>query len=261
MSVLIKLCQHERSTSSVAQMRATTMLFKRICEHRISTLELGDMSTMFFLMVSILRTDQSVGAVTEQAASDILFNSISAVSTMISFRKAAVTAIFPSIIAFLREVFNILRVSSLADHRAKARQTGRMLPAWAMQAPAGWLRPASVKMFTRLLTALGARSADLQTRNRKGSEGTAIASLAGPLSKHSPFIVASYLSAAVDFDLPIASDIRRELLPGLIELLGFIGKHEREALMRGFLTDNMQAERSLLRAMWQEHEQTRYRGN
>lgn len=55
--------------------------------------------------------------------------------------------------------------------------------------------------------------------------------------------------------------MRKEINPGILEILSTMGKSEREALMKGYLHDDQEAERVLLRVMWKEFDSVRYKGD
>ena len=121
-------------------------------------------------------------------------------------------------------------------------------------------------MLSRLLVALGSKSSGSMRSRQKDEKGEkaekkASISLSGPLSKHAPFIVVRYLRDATDSALPLSSEVRNELNVGILEILGNLGKFEREALMKGFLSSSMEAERTLLRALWMEQDVIRYKGD
>lgn len=84
--------------------------------------------------------------------------------------------------------------------------------------------------------------------------------LTGPLSKHAPFIMVNYLTAATDSRFPLSPSVRKEINAGILEIISTMGKSEREALMKAYLQSDQEAERALLRVMWKEFDTVRYKG-
>lgn len=137
-------------------------------------------------------------------------------------------------------------------------------PAWALAGGGRWLQdPKCGKSVARLLLSLGTRTTVLQrsSARNKGSSSSSVVSLAGPLGKHAPFILINYLKAATDSRFAISSALRKEINPGILEVISTMGKSEREALMKGYLQNDQEAERTLLRVMWKEFDAVRYKGD
>ena len=126
----------------------------------------------------------------------------------------------------------------------------------------------SAHRWSRLVISLCARS---NTTQRRGSNRAAVSSdrkrnteqisLVGALSKHAPFVLFAYLRRSADTRTPLKPSIRAALLPGVYSLIGVMGQHEREALLRGFLTPNMPVERDQLRSLWTDYDKIRYKGH
>lgn len=120
------------------------------------------------------------------------------------------------------------------------------------------------KTAARLLLSLGTRTTILQrssVRSRGGASSSAVMALTGPLSKHAPFIIFNYLTAATDSRFPLTPSVRKEINAGILEILSSMGKSEREALMKAYLQADQEAERVLLRVMWKEFDAVRYKGD
>ena len=130
------------------------------------------------------------------------------------------------------------------------------------------LGAAEAQLLSRLLISLTTKTLLHKRRRRRDDDDDAaakatskIVSLIGPLSKHAPFLLVSYLHLAVDSSAPIPAATRAELQPGLREVLGAMGKHEKEALMKGLLRDGDEPEREILRSLWKSWERERYKGS
>lgn len=58
----------------------------------------------------------------------------------------------------------------------------------------------------------------------------------------------------------VVRHVRAALWPGIKAIMGSMSKFEREALMKGMLTSEHEAERVLLRALWKDFDRQRYKG-
>ena len=189
------------------------------------------------------------------AASIAFLNMLDVASAISSHRRDLLVPTFPQLVACLSGFIQVLQLAS---------NTSSLSPRWS-RSSTPWVRPHHAKALTRLLVSLNTKSSTLQ-HHKKRSESSSrddskTTSLAGPLSKHAPFILVAFLRAATDNAAPLTSEVRRELTVGILEILGTMGKYEREALMRGFLTPSMEAERTLLKQLWKDQERVRYKGD
>lgn len=188
-------------------------------------------------------------------ASVTFMNMLDIASAISMHRRDLLVPTFSQLVAGLAA---FIRTLQLADNSSSANA-----PSWA-NTVIPWIRPVHAKALTRLLVSLNTKSPTLQhskKRSDSARDDSNPTSLAGPLSKHAPFILIAFLRAATDNTAPLSSEMRRELTVGILEILGTMGKHEREALMRGFLTQSMEAERTLLKQLWKDQERVRYKGD
>lgn len=165
----------------------------------------------------------------------------------------------------LGSLLRILRLSGrspLLNGRAATTQ----FPSWSLSEQGHWQAPnPHGKMVSRLFLGLGTRTSVLQRSKTRDSGGAfqnaSIVSLTGVLSKHAPFILLKYLGAVTDSKFAMSPAMRNELHAGILEVLGCLGKPEREAVMKAFLDTQQDAERTLLRSMWKDFDATRYKGD
>lgn len=156
--------------------------------------------------------------------------------------------------------------SSASLGQRAEREARTTFPAWIWAGGAQAVGKAEAKALGRLLGSLTAKTTTTTAGKRKHGHGAADessstnTSLAAPLSKHAPFLLLNYLRACVHPTCPIPSALRSELQGGWFEVMDAMGKWEREALMKGMLGEDEEAERGVLRGMWKSWEKERYRG-
>ena len=233
------------------------------------------------------------GSCANDRASAVFLNMVDIASSIATHRRDLLIPTFPQFICALSGLIELLQMSGLdasasplssgpvrvsnAAHAAAAQRAAARFPAWALEgsAASSWLGTKHARTLTRLLVSLGTKTASSMHHGRPSTSASASASasaaasasasgpvsLTGPLSKHAPFLLVAFLRAATDTHAPLGPAVRQALTVGVLEVLGTLGKHEREALMRGFLGNHMEAERALLRALWKEHEKIRYKGD
>lgn len=206
----------------------------------------------------------------------------STVGHVVRHRKDHVVPLFPQLVSTLSAFLSILRRAGFGSTGSMAsfdegeagivlgqraeREARATFPAWAWQGGAKGINQNEAAAVGRLLGSLTAKTAAIHQKSSKnskseetGSTGTTT-SLAAPLSKHAPFLLLAYLRACVHSTCPIPSTLRGELQGGWFEVMDSMGKWEREALMKGFLGDDEEAERGILRDLWKSWEKERYRG-
>jgi len=168
-------------------------------------------------------------------------------------------------------LLNILRLSSvIAPATAMKSNTAHYqerivanFPTWSITTEDAWISKVQAKAFSRLLVGLNTKTIVLQKsrKNKSNADSAQIVTLSGPLSKHSPFLLVNFLKYSADSHLYISSDIRKELLVGVQELIQSMNKFEKDAIMKGFLKSHMEAERVLLRELWKDYDKIRYKGD
>lgn len=233
-------------------------------------------------------------------ASKLYLSLVSIVSHLVRHRKDHITPLFPHLVNALAGFINGLRrsgygslgstvasigtagiiaigggggVEEVGSNLGKRveREARLSFPYWIWEGGAHGVAKGEAKLLGRLLSSLATKttatttSSTASTANGKEKTSTATgtkstSSLSAPLSKHSPFIFLPYLHACVHPTSPILAGIRNELQGGWWEIMDVMGKWEREALMKGFLKEEEEGERGVLRGMWRGWEAGRYRG-
>ncbi|SCZ87683.1 BZ3500_MvSof-1268-A1-R1_Chr2-2g05149 [Microbotryum saponariae] len=141
------------------------------------------------------------------------------------------------------------------------RTTAATFPFWVWYGELQTIGREHAKAIGRLLISLSTKTTTLTTSSlTMATKSKSTSSLVAPLSKHAPFLILIYLRASVHSTSPIPLTLRSELQGGWFEVMDAMGKWEREALMKGFLKDEEEAERAVLRRMWKAYEKERYRG-
>jgi hypothetical protein len=212
-------------------------------------------------------------------AGEIYCSFVAVIGHVVRHRKDHLVTLFPSLMAVVSAFLSILRragfgslgnSTSLDDtetavnvgQRAEREAKGSF-PAWIWTGGLHAIGKTEAKALGRLLGSLGSKTTSTGGSRRKHlatDDAASTTSLIAPLSKHAPFLLLNYLRACVHSTCPIPSALRSELQGGWFEVMDAMGKWEREALMKGLLGEEEEAERGILRSMWAAWEKERYRG-
>ncbi|GAA5855838.1 hypothetical protein JCM9279_003334 [Rhodotorula babjevae] len=261
----------------------TARFLDSVCGERPLLLSRFNISSVLSIVSHILRPSAAASgspssSVEAQAASQLYQTLVAAVGHVVRHRKDHVVPLFPLLIAILSNLLSVLRraglgtlgtsldeVESSASLGQRAEREARTtFPAWAWAGGAQAVGKAEAKALGRLLGSLTAKTTTTTAGKRKhgaaDDSSSTNTSLAAPLSKHAPFLLLNYLRACVHPTCPIPSALRTELQGGWFEVMDAMGKWEREALMKGMLGEDEEAERGVLRDMWKSWEKERYRG-
>ncbi|GAA5926924.1 Urb2 domain-containing protein [Sporobolomyces koalae] len=254
-----------------------------VCADRPMLLSRLNVSSVLSLVSRILQPSVTTSPVVSTAASAEIASALvralaSTVGHIVRHRKDHVTPLFPQLVSTLSAFLSILRragygttgsAASIEDgttgivlgQRAE-REARATFPAWAWQGGASGINTLEAAAVGRLLGSLTAKTAVVQHKNKQQEQDAhaTTTSLTAPLSKHAPFLLLAYLRACVHPTCPIPSALRGELQGGWYEVMDSMGKWEREALMKGFLNEDEEAERGVLRGLWKSWEKERYRG-
>lgn len=213
---------------------------------------------------------ESTEAASPALLADQLFSNLISITSMVAtYRRDHLIATFPQFVAVLTLLLNVLRLptsTTAVVHQVDLKTQEKLrstFPSWAFEHGLAWIRKSHAKALSRLLVNLNTKTTLLQKSRKASSEatGAAVVSLSGPLSKHSPFLLANILRFCTDSSFAISSQTRKDLLPGILEIIQCMNKYEKEALMRGFLRQNQDAERTLLGELWKDYDKIRYRGD
>ncbi|SCV70426.1 BQ2448_1820 [Microbotryum intermedium] len=220
-------------------------------------------------------------AVPSSITSELFLALVSTVSHLVRHRKDHITPLFHQLVGVLGAMLTSLRRSGYGtttgsdeldplvntEHatlgKRAERTTAATFPFWVWYGGSQTIGREHAKAIGRLLISLSTKTTTLTTSSSSTTMTTkskSTASLVAPLSKHAPFLILIYLRASVHSTSPIPLALRNELQGGWYEVMDAMGKWEREALMKGFLKDEDEAERAVLRRMWKAYEKERYRG-
>ncbi|KAK4055808.1 hypothetical protein OIO90_003061 [Microbotryomycetes sp. JL221] len=221
-------------------------------------------------------------------ASDIFSSLTSTVTHIVRHRKDHATPLFPLLVTSISSLIAILRrpgfgttgngsnlnatpspaATSTGLGRRAERETKSTLPSWAWEGGPDAIGRDQAVLVGRLIGSLATKttsfvkssSTSAADEGKVGKSSNTV-SLVGPLSKHAPFIILSYLHACVHPVCPIPSSLRKELQNGWYEVMDAMGTWERQALMRGFLGEDDESERNVLRELYRGWEKERYKGH
>lgn len=233
---------------------------------QIGVPELQDVAVIWTILHDIFTptsTTGSAGPGSSSIATGIFINAIEIMSLIATHRRDHVIPTFAQFSRVLSDVLLLLRLSG-ASPSSGQKSLESTFPLWTLAERGRWiLDPRCSKAVTRLLLGLGTRTTVLQRSSvrARGASTASVVALTGPLSKHAPFIVLNYLTAATDSRFALSSSIRKEINAGILEIISTMGKSERESLMKAYLQADQEAERALLRVMWKEFDAVRYKGD
>ncbi|BGP49634.1 hypothetical protein JCM10450v2_005535 [Rhodotorula kratochvilovae] len=269
--------------SSVGAVKVYTLaarFIESVCGERPLLLSRFNISSVLSIVSHTLRPSAatpSPSASSAQAASQLFQALVGAVAHVVRHRKDHVVPLFPLLISTLSSFISVLRRGGLGTlgnsldevesavglgQRAE-REAKTTFPVWVWAGGAQAIGKPEAKAVGRLLGSLTAKTTTTTAGKRKhgaADDSSINTSLAAPLSKHAPFLLLNYLRACVHPTCPIPSALRNELQGGWFEVMDAMGKWEREALMKGMLGEDEEAERGVLRGMWKSWEKERYRG-
>ncbi|GEM08711.1 nucleolar 27S pre-rRNA processing, Urb2/Npa2 [Rhodotorula toruloides] len=259
-----------------------------ICGERPLLLSRLNTSSILSLVSLILRPSPKSSSTAHplshaSTVSEVFLNLAATVGHIVRHRKDHLVALFPSLTSVLSAFLSTLRragagtlgsalegedetASVVVGHRAE-REAKASFPVWVWDGGREAIGRNEARAVGRLLGSLTAKTTTTTASKRKSAissgqtdDASANTSLGAPLSKHAPFLLLNYLRACVHPTCPIPSALRAELQGGWIEILDAMGKWEREALMKGLLGEDEEAERGVLRNLWKSWEKERYKG-
>ncbi|KAJ8293894.1 N-acetylserotonin O-methyltransferase-like protein [Rhodotorula toruloides] len=260
-----------------------------ICGERPLLLSRLNTSSVLSLASLILRPSPKSPSTGERSSpastvSEVFLTLATSVGDIVRHRKDHLVTLFPSLISVLSAFLSTLRragagtlgsvlegedetASVVVGHRAE-REAKATFPAWIWEGGRDAIGRNEARAVGRLLGSLTAKTTTTTASKRKSAistgqavDASANTSLAAPLSKHAPFLLLDYLRACVHPTCPIPSALRAELQGGWSEILDAMGKWEREALMKGLLSEDEEAERGVLRNLWKSWEKERYKAS
>ncbi|GAA5852903.1 hypothetical protein JCM8547_004728 [Rhodosporidiobolus lusitaniae] len=289
LSLLVENVEAGQGERSVEAYTVAAKFLEGVCGERPMLLSRLNISSTFTLISRLLQPSSSSAASSSSppspAAVDTLFCTlVTTVTHLVRHRKEHLVPLFPSLVSVLSSFIAILRcagygttgstsldqpgetgveVGGVALGQRAEREAKTLFPAWVWEGGAQGIGRAEARAVGRLLGALTAKTASHGVKRKKdgnddASSGTI--SLVAPLSKHAPFLLLTYLRACVHATCPIPSALRGELQGGWVEVMDSVGKWEKEAIMKGFLGEEEEAERGVLRGMFKTWEGVRYRG-
>jgi hypothetical protein len=178
-----------------------------------------------------------------ESRSRAIFNhAVDSLAILVRQRPDNVISLFLHFTQCLGATFHLLKTADNVKHVSD-------LPAWL---EGETLNASAAKVVARLLVALTSKSFS--------HAGHKAASFHGALSKHAPFLLVRYLLACTSSP-PLAQSVRAALWPGIKAVMSTMSKFEREALMKGMLTAEHEAERMLLRQLCKDFDRQRYKGS
>jgi hypothetical protein len=184
----------------------------------------------------------------------VLFHHIvSVLSALVRLRRDLIVTTLPHLSNIMRQLIFALRSPRPILGAKQHAIVADSLPAWIN--PSHPLGVEESKELSRLFTSLSAKT--MVRTHGPSAEIQKPESLARPLSKHVACVLQAYLDVLNDPLCVLATDIRRELQPGLFVLCDILNDHTRDALMVSALDVGGKA---AMKGLWREYEKQRYTG-
>ncbi|KAF9535580.1 Urb2/Npa2 family-domain-containing protein [Crepidotus variabilis] len=240
-----------------AELRTEVLLMVvQYCSDQQAALRIQDTSLIFLLIAKCLAPCP--------AAKHDIFTSInvfhgliSILTTLIRLRRDLVTLCLPHLGMILQR---LICCTKGCRPNLGAKQTSLVmgtLPKWiSASEPLG---TEAAKALARLLESLTVKSTirTISSSNQTDYHQKA-ESLSKPFSKHAAYVLKAHIEAMNDPLCILTLDVRKELRPGLFALCGMMSEHGRDTLMvSGGFGDGG---KTVLKAVWQDWEATRYTG-
>ncbi|BGP33429.1 hypothetical protein JCM10296v2_005230 [Rhodotorula toruloides] len=286
--LLLVECKTADGSDSLELFHPVASFVESICGERPLLLSRLNTSSVLSLVLLILRPSSKLSSTGERSSpgptvSEVFLTLATTVGHLVRHRKDHLVTLFPSLISVLSAFLSTLRragagtlglvlegeeetASVVVGHRAES-EAKTTFPGWIWEGGREAIGRNEARAVGRLLGSLTAKTTTTTASKRKSAisigqadDASANTSLSAPLSKHAPFLLLGYLRACVHPTCPIPSGLRAELQGGWSEILNAMGKWEREALMKGLLSEDEEAERGVLRNLWRSWEKERYKG-
>lgn len=222
---------------------------------------------IFSLILDILTPRHEVTASFDPSsapeASRLYASLASVTASLVRRRRSYVLPIFHLlicvIVALLRPIQRQGFDTTVGAGKRIEREAAALFPAWAWSAGPQAFGIDEARMYSRVLTAILARTASTLPFPSPLDSKTPT-SLVPAMSKHAPFYMLAYLRACTDALVPLPLLIKNVIGEEVMQVMGTMHKYEKDALMRGYLKKEDEAERALLKGMWKTWDQTRYKG-
>lgn len=202
---------------------------------------------------------------------------ISTLSTIVRLRQELVSPLVAQLTTLLVQIMGLFKslrapAASLSrgggvSFQSQTRAAQQQVPSW-LKVDTEPLGVEEARLFARLLTTTTTKSTtvsslSLASRQQKSGDKHVTNNLKKTLSRafsnHAAYVVIAYVRVLVgsgDSATTISTEVRAELMLGLMSLCEVVGEHQRDAAM--VLLE--QGERILFKNVWNEWEKKRYKG-
>lgn len=178
---------------------------------------------------------------------------VNVVSALVRLRRDLVVNNLPHLGMILRRLTSALRAPRPQLGAKQTRLVMNTLPAWINAEKS--MASDEAKALARLMTTLTTKTV-VRIHGQNG-EAQKPESLARPFSKHAAYVLTAYIEAVSDPLCHIATQVRKELQPGLFALCDMLGEYNRDAMMVSALDANGKV---MMKALWKEYERQKYVG-
>ncbi|KZT74834.1 hypothetical protein DAEQUDRAFT_8826 [Daedalea quercina L-15889] len=225
-------------------------LLNGFCSDRPASVRPSDISTIWSIIGQLLSSSLEH----DQATDPTVFQEIvSIVSALVRLRRDLVLNTLPHLGMVLRRLINALKEPRPQLGAKQTRLVMNTLPAWiSAEKP---LSAEEARVLARLMTTLTTKT--IVRMHGQNAESQKPESLVRPFSKHAAYVLTAYIDAVNDPLCHVATQIRKELQPGLFALCDMLGDHNRDAMMVSALDASGKV---MMKALWKEYEKQRYVG-
>jgi hypothetical protein len=262
-SVVIMISNVMEKALSPAVLKQSLVLFADIANDQSIGLRAYDISLIIAGITQLRSPNLPTAlkqATTKQDANDIFEGIFKVLSGILKNRRQQLVQVitpFTAILETLVHCFRSLHPSvAISTRKRKQDNKKRMLQdqTFSLLTDHAPLNEMCARSYARLLDGLGDQGATNTANTTSGKSHN----LAKAFSKHSPYILAEYLSVQAD---PISTislpALKSALRPGLFSLLDICGEHERDMLMAAIDT----SQKMLLKTLYADWAKThRYTG-
>ncbi|KIY51396.1 hypothetical protein FISHEDRAFT_37436 [Fistulina hepatica ATCC 64428] len=224
------------------------------CAERPAAVRQIDLGSVWIILLKMLSPTSSHDTSTSPA---FFHGIVGIVGALIRLRRDLLISTLPHVSMILCFLVSALRSSRTVLGPKQARLVGDTLPQWVdVQQPLG---ADEARALARLLESLRMKTA-VRTHAAAAATGEIsqrLESLAKPFSRHAAPILMAYAEALNEPLCVLATDVRKELLPGLYALCDMLNDHSRDAMMVSIPDAGGKA---AIKSLWKDYQRQKYVG-
>ncbi|CDZ96344.1 Nucleolar 27S pre-rRNA processing, Urb2/Npa2, C-terminal [Phaffia rhodozyma] len=228
-----------------------------VCSDKASHLQMPDVDQLLATLSRAVAPRPLGTASSSTTRHDLFRMVVSSLTDLVRHRRDLVSSAAVHLSALLSQLIGCFQTvrSNLGGRQVRIVES--TLPGWinSVDQP---LNADDARCLARLLTSLTAKTIPRLNTRLASSASTKAESLAGPLSKHAPYLLLAYTRLLTDLNTTVPPLIRRELEPGVFAICGMVGEKDRDSVMVGGGLDG--GGKGILKMVWNAWESSRYVG-